>query len=81
MSDPLNTSVPPRALLGNDVIVRDPDHPDEVVSWRITRIGQKGDVVIADYKTADGTEGCHGFRPDDEWPVVRARKPLPGVAA
>jgi hypothetical protein len=81
MPTDFTTQVPPNALLGTDVIVRDPDSPDDVVEWPITALGTEGDVVVAEYETGDGTEGRHGFEPGCDWPTVRVRKAALPVGA
>lgn len=69
----LTTEVPPIALLGTDVIVRDPDHPDTVVHWPITALGRESGVVVAEYALPDGGEGRHAFEKPEQQVTVLAR--------
>jgi hypothetical protein len=73
---PHTIDVPAVALTGNDLIVVDPDHPGVEVEWQITGFcaDRLNDVVLADYRTADGTEGRHVWDHPGDMVTISARR-------
>ena len=77
------TTVHPVGLMPGDRLLRDPDAPDREIDWRIGHVdhGRPGPdgirVVVAEYKTADGTEGTHGFEDQYAELTVAVRKVAP----
>lgn len=69
--DQLTAEVPPITLIADrDVIVRDPDHPEDTVRWEVTAKEIQFGAVVIDYTTSDGKEGRHAFEEDPDARVV-----------
>jgi hypothetical protein len=70
--DVLTAEVPPVALIPDvDVIVRDPDHPENAVRWEVTKKEVLFDrVVVIEYLAEDEREGRHSFDDPNERVVV-----------
>ncbi|MFG2001754.1 hypothetical protein ACGFNU_21645 [Spirillospora sp. NPDC048911] len=61
MPDPLTVEVEPMFLKPGDLVISDPDDPDRPVHWEITAVGVRHGLFVADYRTNEDVEGCHGF--------------------
>lgn len=79
-TDRLTVPIHPAALLPGDLLLRDPDASEREIEWRIDHVGRCGDVVVANYRTDDGTEGSHGFEDPAAWLTVAVRTSDLGAA-
>ncbi|REF00262.1 hypothetical protein [Thermomonospora umbrina] len=82
--DSLPVQVHPAGLLPGDILLADPDHPDQAVRWAVGPVirEERGGLryTIAEYTTPDGAEGRHVFEDRDQWLTVEVRR-VPGAAA